>query len=264
MLLTVNGVSLHSSSIGWRLLAKSVVRAGSRYAVVESEMPGRDGVTLSGRTRDASLLRLRVLTPAAQWEALQAHFAAEEIVVTTDAGWRAEGKTILATEQEQDQDTSKLIGTFDIRVPAGCWRGDVATSALAAAISGGVSLSVFAGLSAPVQDAIVRLKGPLEAPQVVDTSGAFLVLDGDLSADQYLRFEADTGRAWLTGSDTWTGGDEVSGLVDFGGPRDVFEITPRFTTPGNPTLRDGRLTLTYDSFGGGAGFQVRGRPSFLM
>ena len=103
-----------------------------------------------------------------------------------------------------------------------------------------------------------------DSPQLVDSSGAFLAVEGSLEADQYLRFDSSSGRAWTTTTDTWDGGEEVSGLIDFGGPRGTFEITPHFPSPADPRTRNGQLMLSCDSFGAGSGYQIRGRPAYLL
>lgn len=120
---------------------------------------------------------------------------------------------------------------------------------------------ILSGISAPVQDAVIRVKGAATGIQITDQSGAWVTLP-DVAAGRWVRFEADTGRAFETTTDTWTGGTEVSGAVDFGGPRGVFEITPALT-PGDPTSRVGRLTVTTASRSG-AVVEVRGKSAHLL
>lgn len=117
------------------------------------------------------------------------------------------------------------------------------------------------GFSAPVQDAVIRVKGAATGIQVTDSSGAWAILP-DVPAGQWIRFETDTGRAYQTATDVWTGGIEVSGLVDFGGPRGVFEITP-VMAPGDPGSRSGQVTVTTASRTG-AVIEVRGKAAYLL
>lgn len=118
------------------------------------------------------------------------------------------------------------------------------------------------GLSAPIQDAVLRLKGPATGIQVTDSSGAWVILP-DTPAGTWSRFEADTGQCFQTTTDVWSGGTEVSGLVDFGGPRGVFEITP-VMSPGDPGSRGGQLTVTTATRPGAPVFEVRGKPAYLL
>lgn len=152
--------------------------------------------------------------------------------------------------------------TFTVEIPSGTWKGETVTTPLIAAASGGANLTLLAGISAPVQDAIVRFKGRINRPQLVDAAGSYVLFDGELPAGRYLRFHADTGRAWVTETNTWTGGTEVSGQIDFGGARGVFEITPRHPA-GAPADRSGMLQLVQDSFSAGAGVEVRAAPAYL-
>jgi len=117
------------------------------------------------------------------------------------------------------------------------------------------------GLSAPVQDAVLRMKGPATGIQITDSSGAWVVLP-DTPAGTWTRFEADTGRCFQTTTDTWSGGTEVSGSCDFGGPRGVFEITP-VMAPGDPGSRSGQLTVATVTRTG-AVFEVRGKAAYLL
>lgn len=111
------------------------------------------------------------------------------------------------------------------------------------------------GLSAPVQDAVIRVAGPATNVRVTDSSGAWVSLP-DAAAGQWVRFEADTGRAYRTTESRWTGGVDVSGLVDFDGPRGVFEITPVMRS--GPDDRAGVVTVT------GGVVDVRGRSAHAL
>lgn len=117
------------------------------------------------------------------------------------------------------------------------------------------------GMSAPIQDGVVRVKGAASGIQLTDSSGAWLTLP-DIPAGEYVRFDMDTGRAWHTTTETWFGGTEVSGQVDFGGPRGVFEITP-VMVGGDPDSRKGVLTVTTVTRSG-AEVAVRGKDARLI
>lgn len=267
MTYSVNGTPLSNPDAGWELQRGSIPVMSIGMEHTRSRSAGRDGVTVSGGRHSPAELRFRMkLARADAREALFAVFRAPTLVVTDSGrpGWTATGvltgSSIVNHYDFLDFDEE----LFQVEISGGVWRGSEVTTPLTAAAPTSSQMTLFEGLSAPVQDATVRLTGPLENPQVLDGSGAFFAVDGTLTAGQRLRFESATGRAWLAISDTWVGGTEVSGLVDFGGPRGVFEITPRITTPTSPTVRDARLVLSQDSFNSGAGFQVRGKPAYLM
>lgn len=266
MTLLVNGVALDDDSKGWVLQSGTQPLLSLRMEHTVSRRPGRDGVVFAGGVHGAGEMRFVVRCARESRDALFALFRAPTLTVTSTEhpGLTAVG-VLRGSSMENHYDFLDFDEElFVVEVADGAWRGTVSTSALVPASALGAELTVWPGLSAPVQDALVRLKGPLQNPQVTDVSGAFFALSGSLTGSEYLRFDSDTGRAWVTTSDTWSGGSEVSGQVDYGGPRDVFEITPFMASPSAPGVRVGKLTLTQQSFNSGSGFQVRGRSAHLM
>ncbi|MFD5864352.1 hypothetical protein ACFWGP_05335 [Agromyces sp. NPDC127015] len=146
------------------------------------------------------------------------------------------------------------------RLPRSYWRDKVETTSAAASLaSASVVTNVFAGISAPVQDAIVRVKGSATGLRVTDGGGSWFEYPPNIPAANYLRFHLSTMRAYVTTTDTWTGGTEVTGDVDFNGPRGQFELTSYFS---NPTSRVARLTVTTTARSG-ATIEVRGKAAYL-
>lgn len=258
----MNGVKLDNPLVGWRLLAATLPRVALTMRSTDTVRAGRDGFKSAPATRGGIVPQFEVIVPSSDWERLLAVFSEPDLVITrADVPGRALYGELKSSSSPKDYPRSGMVSAvFYVDVPDGCWRGPEVTTPLVAAAPAGVSTTLFSGLSAPVQDAVVRLKGPLEDPQVMDSSGAFFVVSGTIAAGQYVRFESATGRAWLTTTDTWSGGDEISGVVDFGGPRGLFEVTPSFT---DPAVRAGSLTLTQASYSAGSGVQVRGRAAYL-
>lgn len=258
----INGVSLHDPVRGWKLLRSSTPVSALEYTSTLFELAGRDGATSGRTTRRPTTITFDVETTTTSRPHLLALLGSSQLTITTPdrPNQSITGRVLSTSVINYHEALNRAQDSFVIEVPDGAWRSTETTTSLTAAAPAGATMSVFTGMSAPVQDALVRLNGPLENPQVVDSSGAFIAVEGTLTASQYLRFDSNTGRAWTTTTDTWTGGTEVSGLVDFGGPRGVFEITPKFT---DPAVRAGQLTLTQLSYNTGAGFQVRGRAAYL-
>lgn len=262
---SINGVALDNPVLGWEMLAPSLPLSALRQKRTSVARAGRDGEVASPSTRGTVSLKFTVRTPYANLSTLLALFSTPTIEVRELADpTKVAYAGLESSTPEQHYPRADLYShSFLVEVPEGCWRGPEVTTPLVAAAPAGASTTLFPGLSAPVQDAIVRFSGPLQDPQLIDSSGAFLALSGSIDAGQYVRFESATGRTWLTTTDTWQGGEEISGLVDFGGKRGLFEIMPRLS-PGDPTTREGQLSLTQASFNSGGGFQIRGRPSFLL
>ncbi|MCC2033063.1 hypothetical protein [Microbacterium allomyrinae] len=263
---SVAGVPLRNPTFGWRFRSPSKPISELVRERANVSAPGTDG-TVAGlpATVSAVVLPLVVRTPKAHLQTLTALFSGEgALTVTADASRSVQFELLSWTHVGYGSADSILDVTFIIRLPQVYWR-DAAESTSTAASLSTASVAVtglFPGMSAPVQDAIVRVKGATTGLQVTDTAGSWFTYAPALTGSQYLRFESTTGRAFVTTSDTWVGGTEVSGAVDFGGPRGVFEITPRLA-PADPATRDGRLTVA-TATRSGAQIQVRGTAAFLV
>jgi hypothetical protein len=77
----------------------------------------------------------------------------------------------------------------------------------------------------------------------------------------YLRFHSDTGRAYVTTTDAWTGGTEVTGQILNGPGPYLFEATPYFTT--DPGARFARLTVTSDALASAPAIEIRGKRAYV-
>lgn len=263
MTYSLNGVPFDNATYGWSFRGSSNPLADLSAQLDSVRAQGRHGV-IAGMpgVLEAPLIRIVVQTPRAALRTLEAlvrlggvltsiHEAGEttvEFVSLSPTGYGAADAYV------------DLAVTF--RAPAAAARGAlVTTSALAL---GGASVplpGLFPGLSLEVQDAVVRVKGACTGLQVTDSAGSWFTYAGTLTASQYLRFESDTGRGFVTTTDTWAGGTEVSGAIDFGGPRGLFEISPAWTS--DPAVRAGVLTVA-TATRSGAQVQVRGRGAFLV
>lgn len=262
----VNGINLMNKALGWRLLRSSIPHPTIEMRLTSPARTGRDGIASIPGSRAEIAPTFTVATGDAGLEDLLALFTSPSLVIAHEnaPSRTMTGRLLSATPTKYHPAVGKYEFSFIVEVPEGMWRGAEETTTKVAANNAGAALTLFDSISAPVQDAIVRIEGPITNPQVVDTSGAYFVLDGPLSAGQYLRYHSNSGRAWTTSSNTWTGGTEVSGLITSGGPRGLFEITPRYPTPGNVKIRNARLALTQTTQTSGAGFQVRGRNGFII
>ncbi len=220
MVFTVNQVPLDNPAGGWELSRGTVPLMSLSIEATVSRQAGRDGVTVDGVTHSQGQMEFTIRCERDTARAgLFALFRTPVLEVrdTERPGWVATGRLSSSSMEEHYDFLDFDEEMFVVEIPGGCWRGDEVTTTLTAAAPSGANLSLFSGLSAPVQDALVRFKGPLEDPQVFDTSGAFVVLDGALTSGQFLRFDANTGRAWLTGTDTWTGGAWLASSRAHGG-----------------------------------------------
>lgn len=260
---SINTIPLDNKVLGWRLLRASSPLPSLSYNSVVLERSGRDGARAMPSTRGVTTITFTVETNGAGMEPLFALFTTPSLSVTKDdrPGVSATATLVSTAVESYHPAKDRYQHSFMVEIRQAAWRGSVVTTPFQASATSGATLTLFPGISAPVQDALVRIKGPITNPVVTDDAGSFFTLTGSIAAGSYVRFDMNNGRAWLTTSDTWAGGTEVSGLIDFGGPRGVFEITPKFTSP---TTRIGSVRLTQTTQAAGAGFQVRGQAAHLL
>ncbi|WP_417556168.1 hypothetical protein [Microbacterium sp.] len=255
----VNGVALDNSTFGWTFMRASVVVPALTKDRQGLRLAGRDGVVpgIPGTTRE-TVLRLVVEAPPSTRETLVTLFG-DRGVITHDNGRVAAYEVSGVTPRDLDTAAPRTEVAFDVAVPGAFWRAASDATFSRALDAASVQLSCWSGLSAPVQDAVVRIAGPATGSQVTDSSGAWVRMP-DAAAGQWVRFECATGLCFRTTSDTWSGGTDISGLVDYGGPRGVFEITPTFG--GDPSARSGVITVATVTRGGSV--QVRGRSAHVI
>lgn len=240
----VNGVSLDNSEMGWVFRAGSVPYSSFEANLSQINLEGRDGVVPMPSAFGAPLWSLTVNTPPSGWEALQALFLTPTLVLTdvNAPGRQAIGR-LASSSVDRVFDRNEWIDvTFFVQIPGGYWRDKVASVASAPLTSASVSLTIAPGGSAPISDAVVRVRGSATGLRVQDAGGSWVALP-DVDAGQWVRFESASGRCFATTTETWVGGVEISGQVDFGGPRNRFEITPVMQSD-SPAVRSSRLTIT--------------------
>lgn len=257
---SINGVPLTNPALGWVFRAPSKPLSGHARDRTTLQSAGVDGViSVPGATFNAVGLSLVVQTPRAHHESLVALFAEDGYLTLTDAPTRQARYEFLASSPAGAGAAEELIDvTFTIRLVDAAWRSAILLTESAPITTASVPMVLFPGLSAPVQDAVVKVKGAIGGLLVRDSSGAWFSFP-DVPAGQWLRIEGR--RAFLTTTDTWSGGTDVSGRLRQGGPRRRFEITPR--RGATPDLREGRLTITSSSRLA-AVIEVRGQSAHLQ
>ncbi|MDQ1113928.1 hypothetical protein QE418_003376 [Microbacterium testaceum] len=268
---SIDGIPLDNRALGWRFMRSSNPYAEMSQEIEEVRSPTQDGDAGGSAGRMvAPILPFTMVTPKVNLSALDSLFASASVLA--DGSGRTAGvKFVSRSVEHWGEAEPKVRVTYTLRIPAAFWRGPEVTPA-ATAISnattvvrclGDSALPGSGGLNAPVGDAIIRVKGQATALRVADTGGSWFTYDGPIAATEWLRFHAASGRAFLTTADTWEGGTEVSGRIDYGGPRGRFEITPMFPSPLDRKVREARLTVG-TTIRVGAALQVRARPAFMV
>lgn len=249
----INGVELNNSALGWTLLRGSVPVSGLEFISPALDVPGVDGTVFLPSTRRPVAFNFLMKSTLENRGRLLAVMSSPKLDITDDKrpGLVATGRLLTSNVEEYHEAKGWSKDLFIIEIVSGCWRGPQITTPPVTVVPANTEFTVFPGLTAPVQDAVVKIKGPITNPQVVDSNGSFFKLTGTVTAGATLSVELATGRAFI-------GAQEVSGLLDFGGPRGGFEITPSM-----PDMI-GKLILTASSFNTGATVSITGRPAYLF
>jgi len=199
-----------------------------------------------------------VRAPEASADALLALFDAEPLILG-DVGREAAVELLSATpEHRVVQRKFWYYVTALLRVNGVYWRDEDDTTTEPVNLAASTVVTLLDGLTAPVDDAVLRVKGQATGLVVTDSGGTSLSYGAEIPAGSYMRYHCAARRAWLTATDTWEGGTEVTGNITSG--RHPLEIRPHFTDPSD---RAGRLTVTTTARSG-AQIEVRGRRAYRL
>ncbi|WP_136057236.1 hypothetical protein [Microbacterium sp. K24] len=264
MVIRVNSVPLDNPSMGWIFRKGSVPYSGADIDLGQVSLAGRDGTLATATTIRSPMYPLVVNTAPSGWPSLLALFTSQRLVLTRDDAPGLEIPVRLASSTpDRVFDRNKYIdATFLVELTGAFWRDQVASTTSVVVNAASKLLTLFPAMSAPIADAVLRVQGAATGIQITDAAGSWVTLP-NVAAGSWVRFESATGKAFVTTTDVWTGGTDVSGAVDFGGPRGVFEITP-VLTPLNPSDRRGELTITTASRTGTSSFAVRGKSAQIL
>lgn len=266
MVYSVNGVALDNDALGWIFLGASEPIANIIRRVSTQAHPNRHGNIALPSTMDAPVLMLKVETPRTNLESLMALFNMDETKVALTASptrevvfqflsSRSEGFGV-ADEAVQVEFLIRLNGVF--------WR-DVAETTTAA-----VNLDVtpkaiaaFVGISAPIEDPQIRVKGAVTGLRIEDSGGSWFTYSGTLTATEYLLFIPAEGIARVGTNaaswDDWT--RDVTSQIDYGGPDGTFRLAPKMIIA--PTSRQAELTIITVTRSA-ATVQVRGKGAYIV
>lgn len=263
MSFSIDGVNLQDAERGWS------VRAGTRALAARSwERPslagaGRDGVVAGLRAAERPQARtLIVKVPRDDVDTLGLLVSRDRQLRRLDNPGRVADIEVLSFSPAGHSGAEAVVDvTIAYRIPALFFRDEAAGTWSAPLGSAAVAVDVLGEGTAPVHDALVRIRGGVTAPRVQDSAGSWFRWPGDLPAGQWLRFEMASGRAFLTGTDTWSGGTEITGdIVNGPGPYPL-ELTPLITDPAS-LASAARLTITSTARTGTAQIEVRGRRAY--
>jgi hypothetical protein len=265
---SIDGVPLDNPTMGWSLRSETESKSGRSFDRPSISGAGLDGVATGLRaTVGPPIFPLVVESPEANVGALQTLLVTgSELKKSTLPGKYAVYEVMSLSPAAFVPDESLWVVTAMVRLPDIYYR-DTALTTWAQQLPSNTNpsstvVNVFDGITAPVRDAVFRIRGAANGQmKVSEPSGSFFAWPGNLSAGQYLRFHSDTGRAFVTNSDTWSGGTEVTGDIANGPGPYPFEITPIIVNS-DPRVRSGQVTLIVNGSSSLGTFEVRGRRAY--
>lgn len=256
---TINGIDLDSNTFGGHLSDNSSPFPGISNRSLSLTGGGRDGNTFVVPSEDSPIFTFTESVPIGGSEAFLALMDSNTLLIGHDSRQATAELLTIAPGSRTPGYVDYLV---TLRIYDMFWRDtSVGTTAAVTITSGSQVVPVMSGISAPVRDTIIRLKGSLTNPQVTDTLGTFFQYIGTVSGTNYLRFESATGRAYITTSNVWTGGTEVTGSVLNGPTSYFFSLTPLFS---DPVTRSGSVTVTSTAQASSPTIEVRAAGAYRI
>lgn len=257
---SIDGIPLEDAEMGWALEASSAPLSGHTVERSSVRVPGLPGV-LAGVDHpleglSAPTVSLVVQCPRENYDALAALVLRGSKLSLTDVSDREAPYEALSVSPAGLTTADALLNvTVVLRLAGVFWR-DATTSTRSAQLSAPtVTFDAWPG-SGLVSDAVVRVRGAVTGLRVA-SDYAYIEFPA-VNAGSFLRYECATGRAFVTTSDTWSGGTEVSVAAD--GPGGKFGIFPTRVSVDESRAR---MTVTTVTRSNGL-VEVRGRGAHLV
>lgn len=260
---SIDGIALENPMMEWIFRGPSRPLSGLSVRRTALVLPGLPGVLPDP---DDALVNLEppmptlmVQTPRKHYDALLSLFADGSVMSITDQPHREAPFELLTSSPEGYGNGDEIIdATFTVQLPGVFWRDTATTTKQADLTGASVTVDPWE-MSGLVTDAVIRVRGPVSGLTITSRS-ASIAYSPALPSGSFFRYECATGRAFVTTTDTWSGGTSVGGSVVADGPGDKFAIFP---TRIDPLTRAGRITVGTSTRGTGARVEVRGKGAHL-
>lgn len=245
---SLNGVALHDQTRGWRILrAGTNTKLGISNRLNQVPAPGRNGYVPAPKTFSEQMFVFVVRTTLAGLEPLLTLCAAAT-ELTLDDDLTKEARVELASAMPESDSPLDAMQDVTITLIAyeGVWRDvSAVTEGPTSITTPSQSLTMLTGLSGPIADMDVFIRGDFGQFTLLDSGGSWLKTTQAWvgSSSTGIFFSGITGQAFLANeSSPWTPVSDVSQYVDVSG-NGGFQLTPKMVS-GNPASRRVELTLT--------------------
>lgn len=265
---SINGVPLHNDTYKWRTLREGTQTiAGVTRTLSRVAAPGRPGYNPAPSTYTEQLIVLVVRTPRANLEALLNLCDAATSLTRTDDPTKEMYVELASALVNGD---APFDAMFDVSISLSGYQGvyrDVTAvvTGPTTIITPTATLDLFAGMSAPIFDADIFMRGQFGQFVIADAAGSVLKTvatpPGQLSTNGILWLGSLQQAFVALESSPWTPVSDASAYVDTTG-NGGFRITPIIVS-GDPTTRKGTLTITTLTQTSTT-IRVRGKSSYRM
>jgi len=245
---SINGVALHDSSRGWRVLrAGTSTQGGITKSVPKVAALGQDGYTPAPTTTGEQIVVFVVRTKRESLEQLLALCDAANVLTLTAAPDKVAYVQLNSAIPSSDFPLDRLLDvTITLSIYQGMWRRDNHDHEEWSVTSPIEEFLFLGGISAPVRDADICLSGVFGEFTLTDSNGSWLKTTSAWagSSSTGLLFRGRSGQAFTSNilADPFVPIADVSGKVDVSG-NGGFRITP-YMFSGDPADRTAKLTLT--------------------
>ena len=260
----INGIALDQPSKSWVVSERTKVLPAISRRTVSLTRPGRDGVVRVPADFDAGTFTLVVNSPRANVETLAALLTSPNAILTDSA--RAGKQAVIelvSIDYPRLAPADRVVAVTAIyRLPEAFWRDVTDSTTTALDLSAGTgNHKPWTGLSAPVGDALILVRGPATSIKAVDfLTGFGFQWAGSLAAGNSLVYDMDAQTARITNLSEFTGGtDATSGLVMLGDRMKLWPVVDAalLTT-------SARVDYTIVGFAAGTNAQVKGRGAYAV
>lgn len=245
---SINGIALHDQTRGWKILRDGTsTQGGITRTLGKAPSPGRPGYTPAPSTYTEQAIIFVVRCTRAGLEPLLALCDAAYSLTRTDDPTKEAYVELASALPTSD---APMDGMFDVAITLiayeGVWRDVSAVTAGPTTVGSPIQTFVMlSGLSAPIFNEQIFLRGVFGQFTLVDSGGSFLKTTRAWpgSSSTGLLFVGATNQAFLANeSNPWVPVSDASQYIDVSG-NGGFRLTPQMVS-GNPFIRQVSLSLT--------------------
>lgn len=260
----INGIALDQASKGWVVSERSKVMPAIARRLQTLTRPGRSGVIRVPADWDVGTFTLVVNSPGVNVEPLVALLTSPDAILTrTDKVGRQAVLEIVNIDYPRLAPSDRVVAVTAVyRLPEGFWRDTAdATTGSVSLTTGSGNATPWVGQSAPVEDALLLVRGPATKITMTDhVTGFGVEWNGTLTSTDSIVYDMDAQEARRTVGTVFTGGTDVTGQITMVGDR--MRLYPILNAGTLATAA--RVNFAVVGYGASSVGQVKGRAAYAV